>query len=137
VSAAGAIAGEQALQIATIVKTTQNALLGVVAVALTTYFALPVERRATAARPVAAQLWESGSRSSCWASSWVAPAKTPTRSGRPDPSPRRSTRTRHRALALHDEHVDLHAELIAAELAHQLAMARRALHRHPPLRPAG
>ena len=29
---------------------------------------------------------------------------------------------RHRALALHNEHVELHAELIAAEVAHQLAM---------------
>jgi uncharacterized integral membrane protein (TIGR00698 family) len=44
VSAAGALVGEEALQIATIVKTTQNALLGVVAVALTAYFALKVER---------------------------------------------------------------------------------------------
>ena len=44
VSAAGALAGEQALQLATIVKTTQNALLGVVAVALTAYFAVRVER---------------------------------------------------------------------------------------------
>ena len=35
VSAAGAIVGEEALQTATIVKTTQNAFLGVVAVALT------------------------------------------------------------------------------------------------------
>jgi uncharacterized integral membrane protein (TIGR00698 family) len=58
VSAAGAIAGEQALQIATIVKTTQNALLGVVAVALTAYFAVRVERTETSARPSAAQLWE-------------------------------------------------------------------------------
>lgn len=58
VSAAGALAGEQALQIATIVKTTQNALLGVVAVALTAYFAVRVERSATSARPSAAQLWE-------------------------------------------------------------------------------
>jgi uncharacterized membrane protein YadS len=64
VSAAGALAGEQALQLATIVKTTQNALLGVVAVALTAYFAVHVERSATAgpstrsARPSAAQLWE-------------------------------------------------------------------------------
>ncbi len=58
VSAAGALAGEQALQIATIVKTTQNALLGVVAVALTAYFAVHVERSATSARPSAAQLWE-------------------------------------------------------------------------------
>lgn len=40
---------------------------------------------------------------------------------------------RHRALALHDEHVELHAELIAAEVAHHLAMTRSALHRHPPL----
>ena len=45
--------------------------------------------------------------------------------------------TRHRALALHDEHIELHAELIAAEVAHQLAMARSALHRHPSLRCAG
>ena len=44
--------------------------------------------------------------------------------------------TRHRALALHDEHIELHAELIAAEVAHQLAMTRSALHRHPPLRRA-
>ena len=45
---------------------------------------------------------------------------------------------RHRALALHglDEggRMELHAELIAAEVAHQLAMARSALHRHPSLR---
>ena len=40
---------------------------------------------------------------------------------------------RHRALALTGEHVDLHTELIAAEVAHQLAMTRSALHRHPPL----
>lgn len=40
---------------------------------------------------------------------------------------------RHRALALTTEHVDLHAELIAAEVAHQLSMTRAALHRHPPL----
>jgi len=58
VTAAGAIVGEQALQIATIVKTTQNALLGVVAVALTAYFAFRVERSATSARPRARELWE-------------------------------------------------------------------------------
>ena len=58
VSAAGALAGEQALQLATIVKTTQNALLGVVAVALTAYFAVRVERSTTSARPSAAQPWE-------------------------------------------------------------------------------
>jgi hypothetical protein len=41
---------------------------------------------------------------------------------------------RHRALGLHaaDESA-LHAELIAAEVAHELAVARSALHRHPPL----
>ena len=37
VAASGAIAGEQALQIATIVKTTQNALIGIVAIALAYY----------------------------------------------------------------------------------------------------
>lgn len=58
VSAAGAIVGEEALQIATIVKTTQNALLGVVAVALTAYFAFRVERSAESARPRARELWE-------------------------------------------------------------------------------
>ena len=41
---------------------------------------------------------------------------------------------KHRALALHTEHTDLHAELIAAEVAHQLSIARSALHRHPELR---
>lgn len=38
---------------------------------------------------------------------------------------------RHRALALHTEHSDLHVELITAEVAHQLAMARNAVHRYP------
>jgi hypothetical protein len=44
---------------------------------------------------------------------------------------------RHRALALDEpagEQGDLHAELIAAEVAHELAVVRSALHRHPPLR---
>ncbi len=59
VAASGAIAGEDALQIATIVKTTQNALIGVVAIALTGYFALKVERRSAAdARPTIGQFWE-------------------------------------------------------------------------------
>lgn len=59
VAASGAIAGEQALQIATIVKTTQNALIGVVAIALTAYFALKVERKsAQDARPTLGQFWE-------------------------------------------------------------------------------
>ena len=59
VAASGAIAGEDALQIATIVKTTQNALIGVVAIALTAYFALKVERKsADEARPTLGQFWE-------------------------------------------------------------------------------
>jgi len=63
VAAAGALAGEDALQIATIVKTTQNALIGVVAIALTAYFALKVERRSAsqegeAARPILIQFWD-------------------------------------------------------------------------------
>ncbi|WP_240741978.1 YeiH family protein [Micromonospora zingiberis] len=57
VTAAGALAGEEALQIASIVKVTQNALMGVVAVALTAYFALHVERQAGAARPGLGELW--------------------------------------------------------------------------------
>jgi uncharacterized membrane protein YadS len=44
VTAAGTLAGEDALKIATIVKVTQNALIGVVAVALTAYFAFKVEK---------------------------------------------------------------------------------------------
>jgi uncharacterized integral membrane protein (TIGR00698 family) len=59
VAASGAIAGEQALQIATIVKTTQNALIGLVAIGLTAYFALKVERKsADEARPTIGQFWE-------------------------------------------------------------------------------
>jgi hypothetical protein len=40
---------------------------------------------------------------------------------------------RHRALALHSEHVDLHVELIAAEVAHELSVTRSALQRYPQL----
>ncbi|MED5811348.1 putative sulfate exporter family transporter [Mycolicibacterium sp. 050232] len=63
VAAAGTIAGEQALQIATIVKTTQNALIGIVAIALTAYFALKVERRSdtpdpAVARPSLREFWD-------------------------------------------------------------------------------
>ena len=62
VAAAGALAGEDALQIATIVKTTQNALIGIVAIALTAYFALKVERVDTgagkSARPTLGQFWQ-------------------------------------------------------------------------------
>ena len=58
VAAAGAIVGEQALQIAAIVKATQNVLMGVVAVALTLYFALHVEKKgAEATRGVGKNLW--------------------------------------------------------------------------------
>lgn len=57
VTAAGAIAGEDALTVASIVKVTQNALLSVVAIALTAYFAFKVERRADAARPRLGELW--------------------------------------------------------------------------------
>lgn len=58
VTAAGTIAGEGPLQIATIVKVTQNALLGVLAVALTAYFALRVERTETSSRPSWSALWD-------------------------------------------------------------------------------
>lgn len=50
VTAAGAVAGEQPLQIASIVKVTQNALLGVVAVLLSLYFSLRVASSAPAER---------------------------------------------------------------------------------------
>ncbi|GAA4545335.1 hypothetical protein [Pseudonocardia xishanensis] len=42
--------------------------------------------------------------------------------------------TRHRALAGDADQVELHAELIAAEVAHELSVTRSALRRHPPLR---
>ncbi|MEU0543593.1 putative sulfate exporter family transporter [Nocardia sp. NPDC005978] len=57
VAAAGALAGEESLQIATIVKTTQNALIGLVAIALTAYFALRVDRTGTAERPSIGEFW--------------------------------------------------------------------------------
>jgi hypothetical protein len=41
---------------------------------------------------------------------------------------------RHRALAGHPEHADLHAELVTAEVAHQLEVTRQALSRHPAVR---
>lgn len=62
VAAAGAIVGEQALQIAAIVKASQNVLMGVVAVALTLYFTLRVDRTTTEPRVSAAEtasaLWQ-------------------------------------------------------------------------------
>ncbi|MFC8531345.1 YeiH family protein [Nocardia sp. NPDC057227] len=57
VAASGALAGEEALQIATIVKTTQNALIGLVAIALTAYFTLRIERTDGAARPKLGEFW--------------------------------------------------------------------------------
>ncbi|MFJ2517410.1 YeiH family protein [Cellulosimicrobium cellulans] len=57
VTAAGALAGDEALQVAAIVKTTQNALIGVVAIALTAYFAFKVERTPGASAPRLSELW--------------------------------------------------------------------------------
>ena len=48
VTAAGSIAGDEPLAIATVVKLTQNALIGFVAVALTAWFAFKVEPAASA-----------------------------------------------------------------------------------------
>lgn len=56
VTAAGSIAGEEPLQVASIVKLTQNALIGVVAVGLTAWFAYKVERT-DEGRPRAIELW--------------------------------------------------------------------------------
>lgn len=53
VTAAGAVAGEQPLEIASIVKVTQNALLGVVAVLLTLYFTFRAASRPEADGAVA------------------------------------------------------------------------------------
>ncbi|MFT3835148.1 MAG: putative sulfate exporter family transporter [Micropruina sp.] len=58
VTAAGTLAGEQPLQIATIVKVTQNALLGVAAILLTLYFTLRVDRGSSEQRPGAAAVWQ-------------------------------------------------------------------------------
>lgn len=49
VTAAGTIVGEETLQVASVVKLTQNVLIGFVAVALTLYFALRLERTGDAA----------------------------------------------------------------------------------------
>lgn len=59
VTAAGTLAGEQTLQIATIVKVTQNALLGIVAVLLSIYFTVKVERSQTQIRPGLSTIWKS------------------------------------------------------------------------------
>ena len=57
VTAAGSIVGDDALKIAAIVKSTQNALMGVVAVLLTAYFVFRVERVAGATVGLGA-LWQ-------------------------------------------------------------------------------
>ncbi len=60
VTAAGTMAGEQPLQIATIVKVTQNALLGVVAVLLTMYFTFRAQREAgDTSSPKLVTMWQS------------------------------------------------------------------------------
>jgi uncharacterized integral membrane protein (TIGR00698 family) len=57
VTAAGTLVGEDALKIATIVKVTQNALMGFVAVFLTLYFVIRVERNPDAPRPGLGEIW--------------------------------------------------------------------------------
>jgi uncharacterized integral membrane protein (TIGR00698 family) len=57
VTAAGTLVGDDALKVATIVKVTQNALMGVVAVLLTIYFVTVVERNPGAPRPGPGELW--------------------------------------------------------------------------------
>jgi uncharacterized integral membrane protein (TIGR00698 family) len=57
VAAAGSIAGEDILALATIVKSTQNVLIGVVAIALTAYFTFKIERRPDAQAPGAGEIW--------------------------------------------------------------------------------
>ena len=58
VTAAGSIAGEEPLAIATVVKLTQNALIGIVAVALTAWFAFRGEPTGPGTdKPRAIELW--------------------------------------------------------------------------------
>ncbi len=57
VTAAGAIAGEEPLQVASVVKLTQNALIGFVAVGLTAWFAYRVDRDPDGEKPRAIELW--------------------------------------------------------------------------------
>lgn len=58
VAAAGAIVGEEALQIAAIVKSAQNVMMGIVAVALTVYFTVYVERKQSESkRSIGRELW--------------------------------------------------------------------------------
>ncbi len=57
VTAAGTLVGDDALKVATIVKVTQNALMGFVAVLLTLYFVVVVEGRENAAKPGLGEIW--------------------------------------------------------------------------------
>ncbi len=57
VTAAGAVAGEEPLQIASVVKLTQNALIGFVAVGLTAWFAFTVDRTEGSEKPRPIELW--------------------------------------------------------------------------------
>ncbi|ACZ29758.1 conserved hypothetical protein [Xylanimonas cellulosilytica DSM 15894] len=59
VTASAAIAGDEVLQVAAIVKSSQNVLIGVVAFLLTLYFAFKVERKGpgAAAAPKVGELW--------------------------------------------------------------------------------
>ncbi|HZZ51262.1 MAG TPA: hypothetical protein VFE65_30580 [Pseudonocardia sp.] len=41
---------------------------------------------------------------------------------------------RYRAMATHGEYAELYAEVVTAEVAHQLEVARNALHRYPMVR---
>ena len=66
VTAAGAVAGEQPLQIASIVKVTQNALLGVVAVLLTLYFAIKVAPSKSAGGEAAPRFGDRRSLTMLW-----------------------------------------------------------------------
>ena len=68
VVAAGAMLGEEAGQVAAIVKMIQNILIGVVAFLVAVYWVTTIEKREGTARPAAAEIW-TGSRSSFSASS--------------------------------------------------------------------
>jgi len=57
VTAAGTLVGDDALKVATIVKVTQNAMMGFVAVLLTLYFVTMVERSSDAKRPGIGEIW--------------------------------------------------------------------------------
>ncbi len=57
VTAAGAVAGDDVLEYAAIVKMTQNALIGFVAVALSLYFTMKMDRSAATVKPHWGEVW--------------------------------------------------------------------------------